>query len=869
MLDKIKSSDKIKEALYYKMNKVIDEVTGLLGSDSGGTDNVSATQDSHTEGARNLASNGTAYPFTSYDPSTKTITLAVIGAPVGLAIGDFVDVKISEKLSLTQVKVTNIVGSKVTLDVPDGTIDVTRIIKRNSVQKPTHAEGDNNLATGNSSHAEGYSTKATGQYSHAEGYKAIADADYTHAEGGNTRALASYTHAEGYGTMANGQSSHAEGNGTSSYGTNSHAEGYNTNATGNASHAEGYNTNSNSEYSHAEGSGSVSRGTCSHAEGYNTTASGGYSHAEGSSCEASGTSAHAEGASTKATGYNSHTEGGATEASSSYAHAEGYACVASGQSSHAEGQTTIAKSAYSHAEGFQSTSNSYYSHSEGLRTLACSTSNTPTIYTISSVNTDTKELTLTESHSLTVGNLVCIKRTSNTAIVETRVTGVTSNSITVDTTESLTDCKYVIKLDTTTYTFPCHSEGDNTIAIGSGSHAEGTSTLATNSSSHAEGYGTIANGQSSHAEGSYTVATGASSHAEGYSNTSSGIYSHSEGTHNVSSGAYAHSEGTFATASGFCSHVEGSDCISSGDNSHAEGSFSESKGYISHAEGIYTVASGFCSHSAGSYTQARYLQYVIGQYNTISTASDTDYSATNEAFIVGNGTRTSARGNAFKVLFSGATYADGAYASTGADYAEYFEWLDGNVDNEDRVGIFVTTEGDKIVKATAEDDYILGIVSATPSVVGDNYESWKDKYVTDDFGRIQYHEVMMPAEYATIHYDEVYGTSETTEGEVTRVLISEAYDEKKEVSPERTEMQPIYNPDWNKEEEYSSRENRKEWSAIGMMGKLLVKDDGTCLVNGYCKPTNEGIATKCDKLADVSFRVIKRINDHIIQVILK
>jgi hypothetical protein len=189
------------------------------------------------------------------------------------------------------------------------------------------------------------------------------------------------------------------------------------------------------------------------------------------------------------------------------------------------------------------------------------------------------------------------------------------------------------------------------------------------------------------------------------------------------------------------------------------------------------------------------------------------------------------------VTFDGKTYGLSAFNSTGADYAEMFEWLDGNPDNEDRIGYFVSLNGDKIVKATEVDTYILGVISATPSVIGDSYEDdWSEKYMTDKWGRIQYEDKLIPA----IHNDE--------------------YD-----IPERTDRIPILNPNWNPEQEYIPREKRKEWACVGMMGKMRVYDDGTCLVNGFCKQNNNGIATK----NDFGFKVLKRISDNIIQILIK
>lgn len=63
--------------------------------------------------------------------------------------------------------------------------------------------------------------------------------------------------------------------------------------------------------------------------------------------------------------------------------------------------------------------------------------------------------------------------------------------------------------------------------------------------------------------------------------------------------------------------------------------------------------------------------------------------------------------------------------STGADYAEMFKWADNNVKNEDRTNLFVTLDGDKIKIANSEDDFILGIVSTNPTVIGDEYDKNK------------------------------------------------------------------------------------------------------------------------------------------------
>ena len=52
---------------------------------------------------------------------------------------------------------------------------------------------------------------------------------------------------------------------------------------------------------------------------------------------------------------------------------------------------------------------------------------------------------------------------------------------------------------------------------------------------------------------------------------------------------------------------------------------------------------------------------------------------------------------------------------------------------------------------------------------------------------------------------------------------------------------------------------------VGTHGKLVLKDDGTCQVDGYCRPTDGGIATASNN----GFYVMERINDTHIRVYLR
>ncbi len=268
-----------------------------------------------------------------------------------------------------------------------------------------------------------------------------------------------------------------------------------------------------------------------------------------------------------------------------------------------------------------------------------------------------------------------------------------------------------------------------------------------------------------------------------------------------------------------------------------------------------------CSLQGNNNTVQSY-QIKMGHY-----AKDGNYGnsegTTGDALIIGNG-GYSAQSNAFRVTYEGKVYGTGQFNTTGADYAEFFEWLDGNPENVDRRGLFVTLDGDKIRIANADDDYILGAISSAPGVVGNNYaDSWRNMWMTDVFGKVLTHRVHHDAEYNDIEIKtprEVIDkeTGETTiEYDITteRVLIHEAYDSD----------DPIINPDYNPDEEYIPREERPEWGIVGMMGQLVVIDDGTCAVNGYCKVADGGIATANDN----GYRVIARLDETHIKVLFR
>lgn len=324
-------------------------------------------------------------------------------------------------------------------------------------------------------------------------------------------------------------------------------------------------------------------------------------------------------------------------------------------------------------------------------------------------------------------------------------------------------------------------------------------------------------------------------------------------------GDRSHAEGTFTCASGQSSHAEGDDTIAAANYSHAEGCYTRASGSASHAEGASTEAANYASHAGGKYSKA---MTTGGAYNN----------QVGDAFVIGNGTGvTDSRSNAFRVTYAGTVYGKGSFQTSGADYAEYFEWLDKNAAGEDRVGYFVTLEGNK-VKLAGPGDWVLGIVSANPCVIGNADEDWLGRQLHDPFGRFIKEYLEQDEEPVT--------PPEGLERKALREWMRENHIERTEEGYVKVTTRVVEhktpswrykeNPDYDPSQPYIERKDRAEWDAIGMMGVLAVRDDGSCQVNGFCTVAGGGIATAAEGyVPGQTWRVIERVNENVVKVVFR
>jgi hypothetical protein len=170
-------------------------------------------------------------------------------------------------------------------------------------------------------------------------------------------------------------------------------------------------------------------------------------------------------------------------------------------------------------------------------------------------------------------------------------------------------------------------------------------------------------------------------------------------------------------------------------------------------------------------------------------------------------------GNVFRVNGSGAVFGVGAYNTSGADYAEMFEWEDGNTNDEDRRGVTVVKGNNGVIRiATGLDNpaAVFGVVSSNPSIVGDaRWNEWSGRYLRDRFGTKLSNTLYYIANVSNENERVRCGINDTPPDGYEKVIGSEF----------------VENPAYDPNVAYVSREDRKEWATVGLIGKLMVLPD--------------------------------------------
>jgi hypothetical protein len=209
------------------------------------------------------------------------------------------------------------------------------------------------------------------------------------------------------------------------------------------------------------------------------------------------------------------------------------------------------------------------------------------------------------------------------------------------------------------------------------------------SSSFSLGMGNSVIGQKSMALGNDISVSGSYSVALGYESVVSGTESVAIGNYNEAKGGASTAIGFLASANGMGSVAIGSDVAALGaysvalGNSTASGSGSVSVGISNDADGYSSTALGYHNKAQGLY------QTVVGVFNQPQ-GSPNNWVATDDLFVVGNGTSNNQRSNAFTVKKNGDAMVKGNATVQGYGY-----FNDINTDG-------ITAGGDVMVSGVTE-----------------------------------------------------------------------------------------------------------------------------------------------------------------------
>ncbi|NIO80502.1 MAG: hypothetical protein GTN68_08100, partial [Candidatus Aminicenantes bacterium] len=230
-------------------------------------------------------------------------------------------------------------------------------------------------------------------------------------------------------------------------------------------------------------------------------------------------------------------------------------------------------------------------------------------------------------------------------------------------------------------------------------------------------------------------------------------------------------------------------------------------------------------------------------------------------------------------------YGDGStnarYVSSGSsDYAEYFESKNGK---EIKPGTSVVLEDSKI-RSAKKNEIPIGVISASPGIVGGVHIEWPKRYLKDEFGKVimeEYkEEILVPKKEKVkkerqkmekkkvkekVKRTEVVKkkgkyyqveVEETVERDIEepvfkevdlyddvskkkigkhKIPVMETYEEEIDVLDDKgqpvmvgsgkfeTKTSPKINPDYDEKKEYIPREKRPEWNCVGLLGQLPLR----------------------------------------------
>ncbi len=166
-------------------------------------------------------------------------------------------------------------------------------------------------------------------------------------------------------------------------------------------------------------------------------------------------------------------------------------------------------------------------------------------------------------------------------------------------------------------------------------------------------------------------------------------------------------------------------------------------------------------------------------------------------------------------------------------FAEMFEWYDGNPDNEDRAGMTVVLEEDKVRLAnkpydTRYPDAIVGVVggdnTAVSAISNASPEEWHGKHLRDPFNRLLWEPQVM-VEWIVDGFRHWYEADRIPEGVVVPANATYYRDEWNGYKLHRQILSEEFKNPGKPVAPYLPRWERQEWAIVILLGRAVIRDN--------------------------------------------
>lgn len=174
--------------------------------------------------------------------------------------------------------------------------------------------------------------------------------------------------------------------------------------------------------------------------------------------------------------------------------------------------------------------------------------------------------------------------------------------------------------------------------------------------------------------------------------------------------------------------------------------------------------------------------------------------------------------------------------STATGFAEMFEWLDGNPNNEDRTGCTVALFQDKIVLASdcpyhLETEDIIGVIggdnTSVSAISNASPDEWHGKHLRDAANRLLWEDQVM-VEWIVDGYRHWYEADRIPEGTVVPPDATYYRGHWNGYKLHREILSAEFNDPNKVIEPYLPRWERREWGIVVLLGRAVIKDGSLC-----------------------------------------